>query len=95
MVCALSFVEEGFVGLVTLFPKERVFWEPFVAGPFDVRVRRVAGIAARIFQRGLYWFVEGSVVVVLGGDFDDEGWKLGSRGNATMEAFHGQAATTF
>lgn len=51
MVCALSFVEAGVVGLVTLLPKERVFWEPFAAGPLEVRVRRVAGMIAIFFER--------------------------------------------
>lgn len=68
-MCALSFVEEGPVGLVTLLPKESVFWEPFGAGPLEVRVRRVAGIAAGFAERGLQNFVWGSVVVVLGWRF--------------------------
>jgi len=27
-----------------VLPKERVFWEPFGAGPLDVRERRVGGM---------------------------------------------------
>jgi hypothetical protein len=33
--------------LVTLLPKESVFWEPLATGPPEVRVRRVAGIVTR------------------------------------------------
>jgi hypothetical protein len=31
-----------------VLPKERVFWEPFKAGPLDVRERRVGGIFASL-----------------------------------------------
>jgi hypothetical protein len=55
MVCALAFVSfaEGVPALVTLWPKERVFWEPLGAGPLELRLRRVAGIFAG-FSVG-YW----------------------------------------
>lgn len=43
-VLSLSLVEDGVEGLVTLLPKESVFWEPFAAGPVELRVRRVAGM---------------------------------------------------
>jgi len=36
-----------------LFPKERVFWAPFAAGPWllEVRVRRAGGIIAAVIAR--------------------------------------------
>lgn len=44
---------EGFEDLARgvldfVLPKERVFWEPFKAGPLDVRERRVGGIFASL-----------------------------------------------
>jgi len=41
-----AFVADLAVGLVTLLalPKESVLWEPGVAGPPEVRERRVGGI---------------------------------------------------
>jgi hypothetical protein len=37
--------------LVTLLPKASVFWEPFMAGPLETRVRRVAGMFASFSEK--------------------------------------------
>jgi len=48
-------VEEGALTLVTLLlPKEMIFWEPFAAGPLEVRDRRVDGMLVD-FVKADFW----------------------------------------
>jgi hypothetical protein len=87
-------VDEGVAGLVTLWPNESVFCEPFAAGPLEVRVRRVAGIAAGSFwgeSLGI-WKGLGGCDVKLG--VDDEGMEGAFAGQRAfeLERFREQAA---
>lgn len=74
--------------LVTLWPKERVFWEPFGAGPLELRLRRVAGIFVGFLEGLLGWVVRfGWLRSWEVGKVDDEGMEgrfAGQRGFAVF-----------